>query len=53
MPKCDKECEVYSRITGYHRPLKNWNAGKQNEFKNRKPYVIKTVVIKKEIDNGK
>ena len=34
-PECEKECEVYSRIVGYYRPVKNWNLGKQEEFKNR------------------
>ena len=37
-PHCGKETEVYSRITGYYRPLKNWNAGKTQEFKERKEY---------------
>ncbi len=37
-PKCGKETEVYSRITGYYRPVKNWNAGKTQEFKDRKEY---------------
>ncbi len=32
-------CEVYSRIVGYLRPVQNWNAGKKEEFKNRKPLV--------------
>lgn len=40
-PKCGKETEVYSRITGYYRPVKNWNAGKTQEFKQRKTYVLK------------
>ncbi|MFA6843879.1 MAG: ribonucleoside triphosphate reductase, partial [Bacilli bacterium] len=34
-PICGKETEVYSRITGYYRPVKNWNAGKTQEFKER------------------
>lgn len=38
-PQCDKVTEVYSRITGYYRPVKNWNAGKSQEFKNRKVYI--------------
>ena len=38
-PHCGKETEVYSRITGYYRPVKNWNAGKVQEFKMRKTYV--------------
>ena len=40
-PHCGKETEVYSRITGYYRPVKNWNAGKVQEFKMRKTYEIK------------
>ncbi|MCR5349305.1 MAG: ribonucleoside triphosphate reductase [Bacilli bacterium] len=39
-PTCGKETEVYSRITGYYRPVKNWNAGKVQEFNMRKEYVI-------------
>jgi anaerobic ribonucleoside-triphosphate reductase len=37
-PECGKGTEVYSRITGYYRPVKNWNAGKSQEFKDRKEY---------------
>ena len=37
-PQCGKETEVYSRITGYYRPLRNWNDGKVQEFKERKEY---------------
>ena len=37
-PICGKEAEVYSRITGYYRPVKNWNDGKSQEFKDRKVY---------------
>lgn len=39
-PICGKEAEVYSRITGYYRPVKNWNDGKAQEFKDRKVYDI-------------
>ena len=39
-PICGKETEVYSRITGYYRPVKNWNAGKSEEFKMRKTYDV-------------
>jgi len=35
---CGKETEVYSRIVGYYRPVKNWNAGKKTEYNNRLPY---------------
>lgn len=40
-PHCGKETEVYSRITGYYRPVKNWNAGKTQEFRQRKTYELK------------
>ena len=40
-PKCGQRTEVYSRITGYYRPVQNWNDGKTEEFKNRKVYDIK------------
>ena len=39
-PTCGEETEVYSRITGYYRPVKNWNDGKAQEYKNRKSYVV-------------
>ncbi|MGN0764886.1 MAG: ribonucleoside triphosphate reductase [Christensenellales bacterium] len=39
-PICGKPAEVYSRITGYYRPVQNWNDGKLAEFKNRKVYDI-------------
>ena len=41
-PTCDTECEVYSRIVGYLRPVKQWNKGKRFEFAERKTYVVKT-----------
>lgn len=37
-PHCGKATEVYSRITGYYRPVRNWNDGKASEFENRKTY---------------
>lgn len=37
-PKCGKPTEVYSRITGYYRPVQNWNTGKAQEFKERETY---------------
>ena len=41
-PICGKKTEIYSRITGYYRPVQNWNDGKSEEFKNRKTYNIET-----------
>ncbi len=38
-PHCSEEAEVYSRITGYYRPIKNWNDGKQSEYLMRKEYT--------------
>ena len=38
-PECGGKTEVYSRITGYYRPVQNWNDGKAAEFKARKVYV--------------
>ncbi len=39
-PECNEPAEVYSRITGYYRPVQNWNAGKSQEYKNRTEYSI-------------
>ena len=39
-PICGKKTEVYSRITGYSRPVQNWNDGKVQEYKDRKVYNI-------------
>jgi ribonucleoside-triphosphate reductase len=41
-PKCviEQKCEVYSRIVGYIRPVQQWHAGKAEEYKDRKEYVV-------------
>ena len=44
-PICGKTTEVYSRITGYYRPVQNWNVGKSEEFKERKTYNIETSIL--------
>ena len=41
-PHCGRTTEVYSRITGYYRPVQNWNDGKSQEYKDRKVYNIGT-----------
>ncbi len=46
-PICGAEAEVYSRITGYYRPVKNWNEGKIQEYKNRTTYNIAASVLRK------
>ncbi|MEG1993103.1 MAG: anaerobic ribonucleoside-triphosphate reductase, partial [Acetivibrio sp.] len=45
-PECGVKTEVYSRITGYYRPVQNWNAGKSQEFKERKLYNIEKTQVK-------
>ncbi|MDD2648406.1 MAG: ribonucleoside triphosphate reductase [Eubacteriales bacterium] len=45
-PDCGENTEVYSRITGYYRPVQNWNNGKSQEFKDRKLYDIEHSVLK-------
>ncbi len=40
-PECGAECEVYSRVVGYIRPVTQWNKGKKREFKDRKEFVIR------------
>ena len=44
-PHCGEKAEVYSRITGYYRPVQNWNDGKSQEFKERKVYNVETSVL--------
>ena len=45
-PVCGKATETYSRITGYYRPIKNWNDGKSREFKDRQTYDIETSTMR-------
>lgn len=45
-PICKSQTEVWSRITGYYRPIQNWNEGKAQEFKERKEYDIGHSVLK-------
>ena len=51
-PKCGKTTEVYSRITGYYRPVQNFNDGKAQEFKERKEYDIGMSLNKHFKDGG-
>lgn len=46
-PKCGNKTEVYSRITGYYRPVLNWNNGKSQEFKDRQVYSV----VSKSVDD--
>ena len=49
-PTCGEETEVYSRITGYYRPVKNWNDGKAKEYKMRKNYDMECSSLHKKCD---
>ena len=44
-PECGEVTEVYSRITGYYRPVQNWNVGKTAEFKDRKTYDVSSMTV--------
>ena len=48
-PHCGAVTEVYSRITGYYRPVQNWNDGKTQEYKNRVVYDIENSSLKRPI----
>lgn len=39
-PECGKETEIWTRVVGFHRPVQNWNKGKQEEFKDRKTFSV-------------
>ena len=39
-PACHSQVQVYSSIVGYYRPIEDWNEGKAQEYRNRKPYRI-------------
>ncbi|MDR0220174.1 MAG: ribonucleoside triphosphate reductase, partial [Lachnospiraceae bacterium] len=48
-PHCGASCEVYSRITGYYRPVQNWNDGKLQEYMNRSTYDPEASQMKKPV----
>ncbi len=48
MNECGSKCEVFSRVTGYFRPVRNWNDGKREEFRLRKTYS-ESKALKKEL----
>ena len=53
-PDCGEKTEIYSRITGYYRPIQNWNDGKAQEYNDRKVYDIgKSKLRKHEYQNDK
>jgi len=43
-PKCRSKTEIYSRVTGYLRPISQWNVGKQEEFKDRTNFLIRDAI---------
>lgn len=48
-PHCGGKTEVYSRITGYYRPVQNWNDGKLQEYANRTEYNVEKSVLKRSV----
>lgn len=46
-PHCGQRTEIYSRITGYYRPVQNWNDGKLQEYANRTEYDVANSVLKR------
>ncbi len=50
MAKCGLPCERYSRVCGYFRPVKNWNKGKKEEFKDRKTYNVNKSMRKEAVN---
>ncbi len=46
-PECGAKAEVYSRITGYYRPVQNWNDGKLQEYNNRTEYNLESSSLKR------
>lgn len=43
------ECEVYSRIVGYFRPVKQWNNGKQEEYADREEYMFSHSAVEEKV----
>ena len=39
--QCGQECEIYSRVCGYYRPVARWNKGKKEEFKERVTFDVR------------
>lgn len=53
-PVCGQKAEVYSRITGYYRPVQNWNDGKAQEYKDRKVYAVQAAAASEgDLINGR
>ena len=43
------ETEVYARIVGYYRSVRNWNKGKKDEYNQRKMFTAKILVLQKQV----
>ncbi len=50
-PYCGSVTEIYSRITGYYRPVQNWNDGKLQEYENRTEYDVASSSLKKPVSS--
>ncbi len=51
-PHCGRVTEVYSRITGYYRPVQNWNDGKLQEYANRTEYVVSADSVERHLSGS-
>jgi hypothetical protein len=51
-PKRKVPCEVYSRIVGYLRPVRNWNVGKKQEYAEREEYVVQARIMEAQSSKG-
>jgi ribonucleoside-triphosphate reductase len=51
-PSCGEKTEIYSRITGYYRPVQNWNEGKAKEFRDRRLYTVGRSVLRGRAEAG-
>ncbi len=52
MAKCEKKCEVYSRVVGYYRPVADWNVGKKEEFSERRMFDPDIIEAKRNEENA-
>jgi ribonucleoside-triphosphate reductase len=52
-PQCQRATEIYSRVVGYLRPVKQWNDGKQAEYVNRKTFKVKVAFKEKHIHRNR
>lgn len=52
MGECKQPCEIYSRVTGFIRPVSGWNSGKKEEFKDRKKFKVPKTTFSNALENS-